>query len=205
MSPVAPSPSSVFPSLCISSLPRRCLRAENSSPAFPASSKWGFSASPPGSNHLRVIRAANPATLAPGSSRRCPPDLRLFRDPAEAAPSSIAALYRCVQLIQWLPSASFVPASARVCARAARLGAPGSFRLPSQPRARIAMAAGLCFPASLSHLCQILLGSCGMLQTGLCVFFSSSSEISFIPGIFYFVKKKPKLHAFNISPTVHPN
>ncbi|XP_073356355.1 uncharacterized protein [Aegilops tauschii subsp. strangulata] len=36
---------------------------------------------------------------------------------------------------------------AGMCARAARLGAPSSFRSPSQPRASIAMAAGLCFPA----------------------------------------------------------
>lgn len=34
---------------------------------------------------------------------------------------------------------------ARVCARASRLGAPSSFRSPSQPRASIAMVAGLCF------------------------------------------------------------
>nr|XP_040251854.2 uncharacterized protein LOC120968908 isoform X2 [Aegilops tauschii subsp. strangulata] len=116
--------------------------AENSSPAFPASAKWGFGASPPGSSRLRVVRATNPASLAPGSSRCCPPDLCLSRDPAEAAPSSVTALYRCVQLIQWRPSASFAPVSARVCAR---LGAPSSFCLPRQPRASIAMAAGLCF------------------------------------------------------------
>nr|XP_040250831.1 uncharacterized protein LOC120968282 [Aegilops tauschii subsp. strangulata] len=109
--------------------------AENSSSAFPTSAKWGFGASPPGSSRLRFVRATNPASLASGSSRCCPPDLRMSRDPAEAAPSSVAALHRCVQLIQWRPRA-------RVCAR---LGVPSSFRLPSQPRASIAMAAGLCF------------------------------------------------------------
>nr|XP_040252995.1 uncharacterized protein LOC120969796 [Aegilops tauschii subsp. strangulata] len=115
---------------------------KNSSPTFPGSAKWGFGASPPGSSRLRVVRATNPASLAPGSSRCCPPDLRLSHDPAEAALSFVAALPRCVQLIQWRPSASFAPVSARVCAR---LGAPSSFCLPRQPRASIAMAAGLCF------------------------------------------------------------
>ncbi|KAM3349710.1 hypothetical protein ACQJBY_022542 [Aegilops geniculata] len=135
------TPPSRVPVSLSSLIPHRRLHAENSSPAFPASAKWGFGASPPGSSRLRV-RATNPASLAPGSSRCYPPDLRLSRDPAEAAPCSVAVLHRCVQLIQWRPSASFAPVSARVCAR---LGAPNSFRLPSQPRASIAMAAGLCF------------------------------------------------------------
>ena len=41
---------------------------------------------------------------------------------------------------------------AGMCARAARLGAPSSFRSPSQPRASIVMAAGLCFPVVSNFL-----------------------------------------------------